>query len=99
MPTILTRIETDEGVVGWGETVPDQNVTGETWESTYHVIKHELAPLLIDEDPFAVDRIHKKFNEKLMESFSKSRIGHCTLRFDGENDWSTSLSINWWKST
>ena len=59
MPTILTRIETDEGVVGWGEAVPDQNVTGETWESTYHVIKHELAPLLIDEDPFAVDRIHK----------------------------------------
>ncbi|ACA39113.1 dipeptide epimerase [Lysinibacillus sphaericus] len=65
MPTILTRIETDKGVVGWGEAVPDQNVTGETWESTYHVIKHVLAPLLINEDPFAVERIHKKFNEKI----------------------------------
>ncbi|KRF52563.1 mandelate racemase [Bacillus sp. Soil768D1] len=65
MPTIITRLETDEGIVGWGEAVPDQNVTGETWESTYHIIRHELAPLMINEDPFAIDRIHKKFNNKI----------------------------------
>lgn len=65
MPTIITKLETDEGVIGWGEAVPDQNVTGETWESTYQVIQHELAPLLINESPFAIDRIHKKFNGKI----------------------------------
>lgn len=65
MPTIFVRVETDEGTVGWGEAVPDQNVTGETWESTYHVIKHELAPLIINEDPFAIDYIHQKFSHKI----------------------------------
>ncbi len=65
MPTIFVRIETDKGIVGWGEAVPDQNVTGETWESTYQIIKHELAPLIINEDPFAIDRIHQKFNHKI----------------------------------
>ncbi|KON90173.1 mandelate racemase [Sporosarcina globispora] len=65
MPTIFTRIETDEGLVGWGEAVPDQNVTGETWESTYQIIKNELAPMLIDQSPFAVDSIHNMFNRKI----------------------------------
>ncbi len=65
MPTIFTRIETENGYVGWGEAVPDQNVTGETWESTYQIIKHELAPLLLNENPFSIDRIHQKFNDKI----------------------------------
>ena len=55
----------DNGLVGWGEAVPDQNVTGETWESTYEVIKNELAPLLINESPFAIDHIHNQFTAKI----------------------------------
>lgn len=66
MPTIFTRIETDEGVVGWGEAVPDQNVTGETWESTYQVIKNELAPLLLNENPFSIDKIHQNFSKMIL---------------------------------
>lgn len=65
MPTIITRIELDNGIVGWGEAVPDQNVTGETWESTYEVIQKELAPLLIGEGPFNIDAIHRKFNAQI----------------------------------
>lgn len=65
MPTIITRIETNSGIVGWGETVPDQHVTGETWESTLQVIEHELAPLIINKNPFDINLIHKKMDEKM----------------------------------
>ncbi|OZI10832.1 dipeptide epimerase [Bacillaceae bacterium SAS-127] len=67
MPTVLTRVETESGLVGWGEAVPDPIVTGETWESTYQIIQNELAPLLINESPFSIDRIHRKFNATVSE--------------------------------
>ena len=67
MPTILTRIETESGIVGWGEAVPDQHVTGETWDSTIEIIHHELASLVIGESPFNINLIHKKMNEKIKD--------------------------------
>ncbi len=33
MPAILLRVETDLGIEGWGEAVPDPNVTSETLSS------------------------------------------------------------------
>ncbi|GAB3805935.1 mandelate racemase/muconate lactonizing enzyme family protein [Virgibacillus kimchii] len=65
MPTILTRVETENGHVGWGEAVADQHVTGETWHSTFEVLRHELAPLVIDGNPFNINFIHQKMNEKI----------------------------------
>lgn len=65
MPVILTRMETEDGFVGWGEAVPDQHVTGETWDSTFEIIRHELTPLVINEPPFNVNRIHQKMNEQM----------------------------------
>jgi len=65
MPTLLIRIETKSGVVGWGEAVPDQHVTGETWESTFQIITNELTPLLINKSPFDISFIHKLMNEKI----------------------------------
>lgn len=67
MPTILTRIETESRIVGWGEAVPDQHVTGETWDSTIEIIHHELASLVIGESPFNINLIHKKMNEKIKD--------------------------------
>ena len=65
MPTVFVRVEMDGGLTGWGEAVPDQNVTGETWEGTYLAIRKELAPLLIGESPFSIDRIHTMFDRKI----------------------------------
>lgn len=65
MPTILTRIETEDGHVGWGEAVPDQHVTGESWDSTLEIVYHELAPLVIGDIPFNINRIHQKMNERI----------------------------------
>ena len=51
MPSIIVKIETDIGIVGYGEGVADQHVTGETWESTFSIISEYLAPVLINENP------------------------------------------------
>ncbi|MGM8363904.1 mandelate racemase/muconate lactonizing enzyme family protein [Virgibacillus sp. W0181] len=68
MPTIITRIETEDGTVGWGEAVPDQHVTSETWESTFQILKNELAVLVMGENPFNINSIHQKMNEKILDA-------------------------------
>ncbi|MFL8935367.1 mandelate racemase/muconate lactonizing enzyme family protein [Rossellomorea oryzaecorticis] len=59
MPSIILEMETDEGIIGYGEAVADEHVTGETWESTYQLLKHTLAPKLIDMSPFNIEKIHE----------------------------------------
>lgn len=52
--SVLVRVTTDDGAVGWGEATPDPNVTGETWLGTAATIEHDLAPALIGRS--AIDR-------------------------------------------
>lgn len=59
MPSIIVKMTTDCGLVGWGESVPDDHVTGETPEATYAVLKTKLAPLLIGKNPLEFERIHE----------------------------------------
>jgi L-alanine-DL-glutamate epimerase-like enolase superfamily enzyme len=47
IPTVLVRVTTKDGAVGWGEATPDPNVTGETYHSTVTVLEHDLAPAVI----------------------------------------------------
>lgn len=62
MPSIIVKMTTDCGLVGWGESVPDDHVTGETPEATYAVLKTTLAPLLIGKNPMEFERIHELMN-------------------------------------
>lgn len=59
MPSIIVKLTTDCGLVGWGEAVPDDHVTGETLEGTYAVLKHRLAPKLIGKNPSEFEKIHE----------------------------------------
>lgn len=55
---VLVKIETDDGVVGWGEAASAPSMTGETVESMMAAIRH-LVPLLLGsgvEDIAAVSR-------------------------------------------
>jgi L-alanine-DL-glutamate epimerase-like enolase superfamily enzyme len=54
---VLVEVETDDGIVGLGEGAPAYEVTGETQGSTAAVLKDVLAPLVVDEDPLAVERV------------------------------------------
>jgi L-alanine-DL-glutamate epimerase-like enolase superfamily enzyme len=62
MPSIILKITTDTGIVGYGEAVPDEHVTGESWESTYAILKHQLVPAIIGENPMAFEKLHDKMN-------------------------------------
>lgn len=65
MPSIIVKMTTDTGHVGYGEGVADDHVTGESWQATYEVIKHTLAPKLIGENPKNMERIHDLMNAEI----------------------------------
>ena len=65
MPSIIVKIETDEGIIGYGEAVADEHVTGETWEGTYETIKHTLAPILLRRNPMEIEKIHDLMNHAI----------------------------------
>ena len=67
MPSIILKMTTDNGIIGYGEAVPDEHVTGETWESTYAVLKHQLVPAIIGENPMAFEKIHEKMNQAVKD--------------------------------
>jgi len=61
---VLVWVHTDEGLVGIGESsfVPGGGGSEETPESTKPMIDHYLAPVVIGEDPFDIERIHRKMD-------------------------------------
>src|SRR5690349_58566 len=50
VPTVLVRLETDTGLVGWGEGTPDAFVTGETFGGVAEALR-EIAPAVLGRDP------------------------------------------------
>jgi L-alanine-DL-glutamate epimerase-like enolase superfamily enzyme len=58
MPSILVRLETDEGLEGWGEAVPDPLVSGETYASCLAMLRDDLAPHVLGLDPTDVAGLH-----------------------------------------
>ena len=68
MPSIIVKITTEDGLIGYGEAVADEHVTGETWESTYALLKNTLAPLLIGENPMEFERLHEKMDKTVYQA-------------------------------
>ncbi len=48
--SVLVRVRANDGHEGWGESTPDPNISGETWEGAAEVLRHTLAPSLIGHD-------------------------------------------------
>lgn len=61
---VLVWIHTDEKIAGIGESsfVPGGGVSEETPESTKVLIDAYLAPAVLGEDPFDIERIHRKMD-------------------------------------
>ena len=61
---VLVWIHADRGLMGVGESsfVPGGGVSEETPESTKPMIDHYLAPALIGEDPFDLERLNQKMD-------------------------------------
>lgn len=59
MPSIIIKIFTDEGIIGYGEAVPDEHVTGESLNSSFELLK-DLLNELIGMNPLHIESIHHK---------------------------------------
>lgn len=65
MPSVIVKITTDDGYVGYGEGVADEHVTGESVESVYHIINETLAPHLLGQNPMQMEKIHDVMNQTI----------------------------------
>ncbi|TWT03564.1 mandelate racemase/muconate lactonizing enzyme family protein [Planomicrobium sp. CPCC 101079] len=58
MPAVILKLETDTGITGYGEAVPDEHVTGEHVSGTFEILKHVLLPRIMNQNPFDIEKIH-----------------------------------------
>ena len=63
--TVVVRMTTDDGVSGVGQTVAPAPWGGATTETIKGQIERHLAPALIGEDPFDIERLHLKLRQTL----------------------------------
>ncbi len=68
--SVLVKLTTDDGTVGWGQSVPSPRWSYETLESVYYTIRRYFTPMLIGKDPFDHEGIFSAFNQAIAPSFS-----------------------------
>lgn len=69
-PAVLVKITDDQGLVGWGESVPIPKWSDETLETASGTIRHYLAPELIGRDPADIAGAHAVMNRAIAPAFS-----------------------------
>lgn len=67
--TVYVKIETDVGLVGYGEGSGVTFVTGETNDSVLNAIKL-FEPALIGQNPYSIEYIHRKMDEIIVRNSS-----------------------------
>jgi muconate cycloisomerase len=74
-PFVLVRIHTDEGLIGLGEVSCTPIWSGEDQVTAIHCIDTYLAPVLVGDDPTAVERLSAKMRRALAANvFTKAGI-------------------------
>jgi L-alanine-DL-glutamate epimerase-like enolase superfamily enzyme len=68
--TVVVKITTEDGAVGWGQSVPTHRWSYETLETVHTTIDRYLAPVLLGKNAFDVDAIHTEMNRMIAPSFS-----------------------------
>ena len=88
----LIKVETDEGISGWGEAPTEINwggdygsYYGESQKTTFHIIKDFLEPVLKEEDPFQLEIIHQKMDQSVRGyPYAKAAIEMALLDLTGK---------------
>lgn len=68
MPSIIVKLTCDNGVIGYGEGVADEHVTGESMEGIFEIINKKLAPNLIGKNPKNFEYIHDTMNKIIVHA-------------------------------
>lgn len=69
-PTVVLRLTDDNGLEGWGQSVPVETWTYETIESVETTLRHYLAPAVLGVDPSDIVDIHARMERAIRPSFS-----------------------------
>lgn len=69
-PSVLVRLTDDNGVIGWGQSVPVPTWTYETVESVLTTLEHYLAEVVIGRDPADFAGLHAAMNTAIRPAFS-----------------------------
>jgi L-alanine-DL-glutamate epimerase-like enolase superfamily enzyme len=69
-PTIVLRLTDENGVEGFGQSVPIETWTYETIETVETTLRHYLAPVVLGADPSDIAGIHARMERAIRPSFS-----------------------------
>jgi L-alanine-DL-glutamate epimerase-like enolase superfamily enzyme len=69
-PTVLVRLTDEDGVQGWGQSVPVETWTYETVESVESTLRIHLAPAMLGADPTDIEDVHARMEHAIRPSFS-----------------------------
>lgn len=67
---IFVKITLENGVTGWGQSVPIPTWSYETVESATHTLRHYLAPVIVGANPRDLQSAHWAMNKAISPSFS-----------------------------
>src|SRR5699024_6226137 len=67
MPAIVVKVITDTGVVGYGESVPDEHVTGESVYTVFTALRHHIIPSILYRDPRNKQLIQNKMKKTIVQ--------------------------------
>src|SRR5262245_60187050 len=69
-PTIVLRLTDEDGLEGWGQSVPIETWTYETVDSVETTLRHYLGPAVLGADPTDIEDIHTRMERAIRPSFS-----------------------------
>ena len=69
-PSILVRLTDENGLQGWGQSVPVETWTYETVESVETTLRHYIAPAILGADPSDLADVHARMERAIRPSFS-----------------------------
>jgi L-alanine-DL-glutamate epimerase-like enolase superfamily enzyme len=69
-PSIVVRLTDENGVQGWGQSVPIETWTYETVETAETTLRRYLAPAILGAEPRDLAAIHERMDRAIKPSFS-----------------------------
>jgi len=69
-PSIVVRLTDENGVQGWGQSVPVETWTYESVETVETTLRHYLAPVILGAEPSDLAAIHERMDRAIRPSFS-----------------------------
>lgn len=68
--TVIAKLTTENGTVGWGESAPIRQWSYETLESVYSTLSRYLVPAVLGADLFDLDGLHRRMDAEIAPGYT-----------------------------